>query len=738
MSHRSFTVLALLTFALLIPLTHNQKVLADPSDSQSGKVSTTIYVSPSGSDTLSGTTLEINAAKNTGPIATFQRAKQLVAQQKKSNAASGKTGPIKVLFRGGTYQVDRPIVLTPDDSGTKETPITYAAYPDEKPVFCGAMEVTGFNSWKKEPTGSLWQIKLDEVAAAAIVEYRSLFLDGKRATVARTPNAPATTGRGSFDKETLDKDALDKEPPAVPAGSGWFMPTGPEKPLDRGKARKDVSTKKSFRYAGDNIKPSELAGELGKDAIICYYHAWTASLHRIESIDEDEKLVRLKHHSCWPIGWWGDKERFYIENYSAALDAPGEWYFDPTTRLLRYYPLPGQDMTRVKTTIPCVRELLVLQGDLNQKRYLEHLTFDGLAFEQTGWTVPESGLVDGQAAAFLQKATVRAIGARNCRFNNCRIAHTGGYALWLRHGCKDNTIEHCEMTDLGAGGVRLGECGLPKEPEKQAERNEVLHCRIHDGGHIYKAGIGVWIGRSSHNRLAHCDIHDFFYSGVSIGWSWGYAPSTAHHNLIEFNHIHHLGKRQLADMGGVYHLGQAPGTVIRNNLIHDIYSHSYGGWALYTDEGSTGVLMENNIGYNVTDGAFHQHYGKENILRNNILAFSDMKSQVRWTRAEEHLSFTLERNIIYGEKTPPLSGNNKVKCQLDRNLYWNRLPDTLKFPGGVDFATWQKNSGQDQNSKVADPKFKDPAGGDFSLPTDSPAWEIGFKPIDLSRVGPQE
>lgn len=693
MSRRTLTCLALFTSlsAFLLLSSPQNLFAAEPSG-------TTIYVSPSGDDACQGTSPTVDTAQNTGPVATFQRAKQLVAEQKKANV-----GPIRVLFRGGIYRLEEPVVFSSDDSGTKESPITYAAYENEKPVFCGAMEVGG---WEKEPTGSLWQVKLDEQAAQAITTYRSLFVDGKRAVVARTPNVGER-----------------------------FTPAGPEKPLDRATDQGNPDTKLSFHYQNDDIQ--KLDGM--DDAIVYYYHAWTASLHRIESIDEAEKLIRLKHHSAWPMGWWGGDERFFVENYPAALDSPGEWYFDPTTRLLRYYPLPDQDMTQVKTSIPRVRELLVLQGDLEKGCYVEHLSFENLAFEQTGWSIPENGTVDGQAAAFLEEATVRAVGARNCRFTGCRVAHTGGYALWLRNGCKDNRLERCELTDLGAGGVRLGECGLPGEPENQAERNEVLHCRIYDGGHVYPAGIGVWIGKSSYNRVAHCAIHDFFYSGVSVGWSWGYAPTSAHHNLIEFNHIHHLGKRELSDMGGVYHLGQAPGTVIRNNLIHDVYSFTYGGWGLYTDEGSTGVLMENNVAYNVTDGAFHQHYGKENILKNNILAFSDHQSQVRWTRVEEHLSFTIEGNIIYGETTPPLSGNiDGGQRHFARNLYWNRVPDSLKFPGGVDFATWQKNSGQDQDSKVADPKFKDPTAGDFTLPPDSPAWDIGFKPIDLSRVGPQE
>jgi hypothetical protein len=381
------------------------------------------------------------------------------------------------------------------------------------------------------------------------------------------------------------------------------------------------------------------------------------------------------------------------------------------------------------------RDLLRLEGDPAAGKFIDYLRFQGLSFQHTDWTMPEAQTVDGQAAAFLDTAAVYARGARHCVFDRCEVAHTGGYGLWLQLGCQDNRVVQCHIHDLGAGGVRLGDASLPEDPALQAERNDVTNCFIHDGGHVYPAGVGVWIGKSSHNKITHNDICDFFYTGVSVGWSWGYAPSSAHDNLIEYNHIHHLGWGELSDMGGIYCLGIAPGTKLRYNRIHDVLSYSYGGWGLYTDEGSSEILMENNVVYRVKDGAFHQHYGRENIVRNNVLALSATRGQIIRSRQEEHSSFTVERNIIYSDGVAMLGGNwSNNNFTLRSNCYYDASQQPPKFPGGLTLEAWQKE-GHDSGSIVADPKFADPAAGNFDVPQDSPALKIGFTPIDMRQTG---
>src|SRR5206468_2907131 len=151
------------------------------------------------------------------------------------------------------------------------------------------------------------------------------------------------------------------------------------------------------------------------------------------------------------------------------------------------------------------------------------------------------------------------------------------------------------------------------------------------------------------------------------------------------NHMHDIGQGLLSDMGAVYTLGPQPGTVVRNNLIHDVTSFSYGGWGLYTDEGSTGIVLEDNLVYRCKSARFHQHYGRDNVTRNNIFAFG-MENQLMRTRDEEHNSFFFTNNIVYFDSGTLLGSSWKNdRFVMDHNFYFdtrNRTnPAALNFSG---------------------------------------------------------
>ena len=366
---------------------------------------------------------------------------------------------------------------------------------------------------------------------------------------------------------------------------------------------------------------------------------------------------------------------------------------------------------------------------------MEQVEFHGLGFADSQFLLPAAGFSDPQADASLG-AAIEADGARNIVFENCDFARTGNYVLWFRHGCHDARVTHCHLHDMSAGGVKIGETAVPKTEAGQTDHITIENNIIQGGGRYFNGSIGVWVGHSGDNAIVHNDIGDFYYTAMSLGWVWGFKPSLAAHNRVEWNHLHHLGWGVLSDLGAVYTLGPSPGTVVSNNRVHDIACYSYGGWGLYPDEGSTGILLENNLVYRTESGGFHQHYGQENVVRNNIFAQA-REFQLRHSRVEDHLAFTFEGNLVLWDEGKLLGHTDAAwqgtQVKLARNLYWRTDGKDYEFAGKSRTA-WLA-TGQDAGSVFADPRFVDPEKGDFDLPSDSPAFQIGLQALRLREGG---
>jgi len=397
--------------------------------------------------------------------------------------------------------------------------------------------------------------------------------------------------------------------------------------------------------------------------------------------------------------------------------------------------------------IPWHQQILRLEGDCPHQQFVSHVKFSGITFSHSEWDLPRKPKVGGaktnsgfgQAAVGVPGA-VWGVGVRECEFEDCTISHTGNYGMELGEGCQKNIIRRCTLSDLGAGGVKIGTTRIAQSESDAARSNELLDCTIAGCGKMFPSAVGVWIGQSSHNVIVHNLIHDLWYTGISIGWTWGYGPSDAGDNLVEANDIHHVGAPEgtegpvLSDMGGIYTLGKQPGTIIRNNRFHDIAGLRYGGWGIYFDEGSSDILAENNLVYNTTHGGFHQHYGQNNTFRNNIIAFG-RDAQIQRTREEDHLSFTFSHNIVYWDTGALLNGKWPNHVAFDDNIYWKVGGGEIKF-AGKSFEQWQ-TAGLDERSRIADPKFTDPKHGNFAIGADANTLGGLFVPFDVSAAGPR-
>ena len=135
-----------------------------------------LYVATAGNDAWSGRLPEPNAAGTDGPLATIAAARDRVRELKAQ-------GPVTVQVRGGTYYLAEPIVFTPEDSGTESHPITYEAYPGERPVLSGGRPVTGWTT----TDGTLYRATVPD-SADPKHGFRQLRVGTRRQIRARYPN----------------------------------------------------------------------------------------------------------------------------------------------------------------------------------------------------------------------------------------------------------------------------------------------------------------------------------------------------------------------------------------------------------------------------------------------------------------------------------------------------------------------------------------------------------------------
>jgi hypothetical protein len=597
--------------------------------------------------------------------------------------ARGAKGPVRIVLADGRYELAEPITIP--EQGSADS-LTITAATNAQPVISGGRVIRGWKHNSMNP--NIWTADVPG-ASEGKWKFRELFVNGKRKIRARTPN------------------------------NGFFRIDGAsseEKPM-------------KLKFHGEDIKKRWTAfGEVEVVALL----AWSDIRMQIREVDEANHIATLSGDPR-PSNKEANAQ-YWVENALQFVDSAGEWYLNSRAGVLYYWPEPGEDITKAEVIAPVLEDLVILKGTPDEP--IRNVKFSGIEFSHTDWSIGTNGYADTQAAVAV-RGDLRAEYAQNVTIENCTFSHLAGYGIELGKGCKQFSIIGNEFVDLGAGGIRVGEPGRPKGGAEENRNHEITDNHLHALGRVYPPAVGILIMQSGTNHVAHNEIHDLFYTAISVGWNWGYQETPCRENVIEFNHLYDIGQGRLSDMGGIYTLGIQHGTILRNNLIHDVNAFTYGGWGLYTDEGSTGILLENNVVYHCKSAGFHQHYGRENVVRNNIFALN-RENQLMRTRAEPHTSFIFTNNIVYFDSGNLLGSNwGNDHYAMDYNAYFDaRLgadQDKMKFAGAA-WSDW-KARGHDEHSVLADPMFVSSEKFDFRLKPESPALKLGFKPIDLSAVG---
>lgn len=596
--------------------------------------------------------------------------------------AAGNPGPFRITVEEGTHRMREPLVLLAGDSGTADQPVVIEAAPGAAPVFSGGVVLEALRD-----EGGVRVYRLPEGLAP-----ESVWIGPHRAISARHPN------RGFYRLDGV-------LPGAATNGIARIVMKAAPGALEK--------------LAGAP------ADSLAAVRIVAL-HKWDFTRWRLDAVDPVAGSMTATAKAMKPWNSLKEGTRFWLENHPAFLDDPGEWFASGGELRLVW---PENVDRAAPVTAGVLPQLVSIQGAAENP--VHDLVFRGLGFRHSAASPPQH---EPRQASVYAPVMIEANHARRIAFERCDVAQTGGHGMWLRAGARECRVTDGLFEDLGGGGVYIGSADREGDLAAQAAvSNRVENCVIAHGGRHYFSSIGLFVGHGSDNTLEHNHIADMFYSGFSVGWVWGYGDSVAKRNRIAHNRVQHLGHGLLCDMGGIYTLGKSEGTVVTGNIFQDIHCYEYGGWGLYTDEGSTGILFENNLVVDTSTGGFHQHYGRENIVRNNLLA-NARKWQLQATRSENHLSFTFEHNLVLWKEGDVLNGRWKEAQTLTRsNLYWKVGGGDIRF-AGMSLADWQK-AGHETGSVIADPGIGNVSDGRAELPPDSPALAVGFKPYDWSGAG---
>ena len=511
------------------------------------------YVSASGNDSWSGKLTEPNPVKTDGPFATIGKAQNAVRElkyqlfkQKKPAIDKRFVGTphqfgtgrdILVLIREGVYTPDTTLVFRPEDGGErietdlptgafeyhelKDCFVTYAAYPGEKPVISGGARITG---WKDKGNGK-WQA---EVMGNSI---NDLYANGKRLTLARTPN------------------------------SGYFLTDG--QPNDSS----------CFKFKEKDIQAWKNL-EQGRIKLVV---RWGSQYNTITKVDTKKRLAYLGKPTPDILLV---PPKYYIENIEALMDTVGEWFYNQSQQTLSFSADKEiGNPNEAEMIIPKLSNLVHVMG--TREKPVRNLRFFGLTFSNTREGGSATFLAEyvkncellgnqienvGQAAIRFGQGSYHNLISKN-RINDAKgsgivVAGAPKPADW-NDVVSDNTVSSNKITNL-----RPAVTGITTY---NAIRSNVSHNYISNTG-SYGITLGSWpnieeTSDGSHlaeyNHVSFTNMERDDEGGIAV---YGLSPGS----VVRKNLIHNVHPAGTNENVGFFFQNMSMGWKVSDNIYYNL------------------------------------------------------------------------------------------------------------------------------------------------------------------------
>jgi len=558
-----------------------------------------IWVAANGSD--------VNAGTKDSPKHSLASALRQARELRRLNDPSVIKG-IHIYLEGGTYILDEPIFIRPEDSGTASSPTIIENAPGAQPVLSSGIAIT---DWKKtthaeglpkEAQSFVWEAPIPKVDGRDLL-FRQLWVNGSKAIRARESDG---------DEDMARILSVDKQKQEI-----WIPLPKTGLPKDAGQM--EMVIHQMWAIANLRVKTITVDGNKAgltfyqPESHIEFEHPWPAPV-----LDNEHKM--------------NGNSAFYLANSISFLNNPGEWYEDLKADKIYYWPRKGEVLPLAQLIVPSLEQLIKVNGTLD--RPVSNILFKGISFEYATWLrpsmqghvplqsgmylldayklkikgTPEKSGLENQAWVGRPSAAVEIRYANNIGFEGCTFSHLASTALDYVRGTHDDEIKGNLFKDIGGTAIQVGvysdegfEAHLAYNPEDKREictnehitNNLIVEATNEDWGCL-----GIGAGFVKNITIAHNEVCDVSYSGISVGWGWTKAANAMSGNIISANKIHHYAKH-MYDVAGIYTLSAQPNTVIDSNYVDSIYKVSYAHdpqhwFYLYTDEGSSYITVKDN------------------------------------------------------------------------------------------------------------------------------------------------
>lgn len=610
------------------------------------------YVSPAGSDASRIGSKEF-------PLKTLEGARDAVRK-----VIPNMTGDIVVTIGGGNYPVTQTIVFGPQDSGQGTHRIIYRAARGETPVFTGGVPVTGWTLHK----GNVWQAPLDRNH-----KLRALYVNDQRAVMA----SRKVKAQGGWGEYVVTAGQAPWAWQSGKAADGVMYNLSDLPAITRNPANVEIENRTTWNKNFVGVR--EITTESNRYIFkfqqpygaIAQQIGWNAGF-----TFNGEHVI----HNAYEL--LDQPGQFYFDQAAKTvyyIPRPGEdmtiaHVVAPATETL--VRLEGQPLKKRVRNLT-FEGITFAYADYNLaniagscgKATVQNATVV-TAFANANWHLDVYRAYDVLPAAITANAVEGIELLRNV------IMHTGSEGVVMCNDINDSQIVGNVIRDCGGSAITLGHpqhvyendtpdlknsqgAGIEHEKfpagrESAPRQVEIANNFLPDNAALFNGHTIITVFYAEAVRIEHNWIPNAPYSGMNLGWGWcdfdgsavadnpqwGHAPRPAvfpgkpttvcRNNLVRANRVENT-MTILRDGGGIYTLGNQPGTIIERNYVRKSEQ------SIYTDEGSANIVSQ----YNVIESPYTRAHFAEDFGRKHSIAVQNyFITEPKWKVTAPDCSFT--------------------------------------------------------------------------------------------------